>query len=70
MSLTPKRYNAQLADSFGMKFSDETSAEKIAIGKVLRSSPSFPPLHTVRAAFTAYGVPPFSCVNIYLYNNL
>ena len=29
----------------------------IAIGKPLKLSPAFPPLHTVRAAFTAYGVP-------------
>ena len=30
---------------------------KIAIGKSLTLSPSFPPLHTVRATFTAHGVP-------------
>ena len=29
----------------------------IAIGKTLILSPSFPPLHTVRATFTAHGVP-------------
>ena len=28
----------------------------IAIGKPLKLSPAFPPLRTVRAAFTAYGV--------------
>jgi len=27
------------------------------IGKLLKLSPAFPPLHTVRATFTAYGVP-------------
>ena len=30
---------------------------KIAIGKVLKLSPPFPPLHTGHAAFTALGVP-------------
>jgi len=29
----------------------------IGIGKALKLSPPFPLLHTVRAAFTAYGVP-------------
>ena len=29
----------------------------IVIGKRLMLSPAFPPLHTVRATFTAYGVP-------------
>ena len=29
----------------------------IAIGKHLKLSPAFPPLHTVRATFTAHGVP-------------
>ena len=31
----------------------------IAIGNSLKLSLSFPPLHTVRATFTAHGVPPF-----------
>ena len=30
---------------------------KIVIGNSLKLSPSFPPLHTVRAIFTAYCVP-------------
>ena len=29
----------------------------IVIGNRLKSSPGFPPLHTVHAAFTAHGVP-------------
>ena len=32
----------------------------IAIGKTLRLSLSFPLLHTVRATFTAHGVPSYS----------
>jgi hypothetical protein len=31
----------------------------IAIGNPLKLSSDFPPLHTVRATFTAHGVPPF-----------
>jgi len=29
----------------------------IQIGKPLKLSPAFPPVHTVHATFTAYGVP-------------
>ncbi|PID03163.1 hypothetical protein CSV65_16335 [Sporosarcina sp. P31] len=29
----------------------------IVIGKPLKLSPAFPPLHTVRETFTSYGVP-------------
>ena len=29
----------------------------IVIGKLLKLSPAFPPLHTVQASFPAYGVP-------------
>ena len=41
----------------------------IVIGNPLMQSLDFPPLHTVRAAFTAHGVPSleFSCHNIILY---
>ena len=31
--------------------------EMTMIGKFLKLSPTFPPLHTVRAAFTVHGVP-------------
>ncbi|MFK4468456.1 hypothetical protein ABH960_004053, partial [Bacillus sp. RC252] len=31
----------------------------VAIGKTLKLSPSFPPLNTVRATFTAYSVPSY-----------
>ena len=31
--------------------------EIMSIGKPLKLSPAFPPTHTVRATFTAYGVP-------------
>ena len=33
--------------------------EYVAIGKTLKLSPSFPPLNTVRATFTAHGVPSY-----------
>lgn len=32
-------------------------ARKMTVGKLLKLSPAFPPSHTVRAAFTAHGVP-------------
>ena len=38
----------------------------IVIGKNLMLSPTFPPLHTVHATFTAHGVPSvsrFRCLN-------
>ena len=49
-----------LLDEAVSKLLDETVAiheEPIVIGKPLKLSPAFPPLHTVHATFTAHGVP-------------
>ena len=53
---------------------DELLNGPIAIGKPLILSPAFPLLHTVRAAFTAYGVPllaiTFKSKSVYLFDKL
>ena len=56
------------------EFAVAAVALTIAIGKPLKLSPAFPPLHTVRAAFTAYGVPllaiTFKSKSVYLFDKL
>lgn len=57
-----KEYNINFNKNDIIPFSVSTS--HIVIGKRLILSPTFPPLHTVRATFTAYGVPTISCHSI------
>jgi hypothetical protein len=50
-------YQAGLSIDFIKKFDHFSTCVAIVIGKLLKLSPAFPPLHTVQAIFPAYGVP-------------
>lgn len=58
----PKNICTQVNDSYAVISQQSIQFRKrfrniIAIGNLLKSSPGFPPLHTVRAPFDAHGVP-------------